>query len=197
MKSHTELVREFHDAFMVASPPNPRIPPEGIRKLRRDLIHEEAHELLLAEDPNEALDAIADLLYVVEGAAIAYGFSPEQVDAAFREVHRSNMTKIWPEDGPAPSGDDVGSVWHSPQHGGFIVTRTDGKIMKPPTYSPANLEPIVKGEINEASESAWNQEDHIAALEAAGAKMAVSCTDPAPVEAWLRLVRQNSGGPVT
>ena len=58
---------------------------------------------------------MADLLYVVYGTAVSYGID---MDPVFREVHRSNMSKV----------------------GGY--KREDGKWVKPPTYSPAVIEPI-------------------------------------------------------
>ena len=53
---------------------------------------------------------MADLLYVVYGTAVSYGID---MDPVFREVHRSNMSKV----------------------GGY--KRDDGKWVKPATYSPA------------------------------------------------------------
>jgi len=59
---------------------------------------------------------LADLLYVVYGTAVSCGIDMEPV---FREVHRSNMSKV----------------------GGH--KRADGKWVRPATYSPARLEPIL------------------------------------------------------
>jgi predicted HAD superfamily Cof-like phosphohydrolase len=59
---------------------------------------------------------MADLLYVVYGTAVSYGID---MDPVFREVHRSNMSKV----------------------GGY--KREDGKWVKPATYSPARIEPIL------------------------------------------------------
>lgn len=59
---------------------------------------------------------MADLLYVVYGTAVSYGIDME---AVFHEVHRSNLSKV----------------------GGY--KRADGKWVKPATYSPASLEPIL------------------------------------------------------
>jgi predicted HAD superfamily Cof-like phosphohydrolase len=50
----------------------------------------EEHEALAKGDKLKLLDALADLLYVVEGTAVCYGLP---IDAAFLEVHLSNMTK--------------------------------------------------------------------------------------------------------
>jgi len=65
-------------------------------------------------------DAIADLLYVVYGAALTFGIPTAEV---FAEVHRSNMTKL---------GDD-----------GLPIYRDDGKVLKGPHYSPPDLAPIL------------------------------------------------------
>jgi phosphoribosyl-ATP pyrophosphohydrolase len=63
------------------------------RLCRVHLILEEAAELAIAlAEGNEvkALDALADLEYVVKGTGVAFDLP---TDAAFAEVHRSNMTK--------------------------------------------------------------------------------------------------------
>jgi NTP pyrophosphatase (non-canonical NTP hydrolase) len=65
-------------------------------------------------------DGLADLLYVVFGTASAYGIN---MQAVFDEVQRSNMSKI-PEDG-------------------ILLRREDGKILKPATFSPADLAPVM------------------------------------------------------
>ncbi|MEC4688424.1 MAG: hypothetical protein VST64_08985, partial [Nitrospirota bacterium] len=62
---------------------------------------------------------LADLLYVVYGAAVSCGIDMEPV---FQEVHRSNMSKL----------------------GGY--KRADGKWVKPPTYSPASIQPILQAQ---------------------------------------------------
>ena len=139
---------EFHEKvwrFMVAmeqdTPRHPCIPISQVVALRYSLIYEENSELFEATSPLDALDAIADLLYVVHGAAIAYGFNGEQVELACAEVHRSNMSKFWkgyelplmPNDHTAKrvAGGQLGDV--------YVVTRPDGKVIKSPSYSPANL----------------------------------------------------------
>ena len=61
--------------------------------LRTRLIIEEAAELCIAlhqRDSIEVADALADLLYVVFGTAIAYGIP---IGPVFEEVHRANMSK--------------------------------------------------------------------------------------------------------
>jgi predicted HAD superfamily Cof-like phosphohydrolase len=87
--------------------------------LRERLIHEEFEELKEAMAKNDLAGIakeLADLLYVVYGTAVSYGID---MDPVFREVHRSNMSKV----------------------GGY--KRDDGKWVKPLTYSPAAIEPIL------------------------------------------------------
>ena len=140
----TEMVREFHCAFLVECPDKPELPGVEVTDLRWRLIDEENAELLEAPTVVEALDAIADLLYVVHGAALAYGFTGEQVDAAFAEVHRSNMSKLWTDDELANAPADC--IARPVGDGRFVVTRPDGKVVKSPSYSTARLEAIVGGD---------------------------------------------------
>ncbi len=98
--------------------------PVEVKELRCSLIEEEASEFREAVEAGDAVgvaDAIADLLYVVHGAALTFGIP---VKAVFAEVHRSNMTKL---------DDD-----------GLPIYRADGKVMKGPNFSPPNLQPILE-----------------------------------------------------
>ena len=133
-----ELVREFMRTYQQCIPERPFMPDPVTQNLRYRLIDEEAQELAEATNPQEYLDAIGDLLYVVYGAALAGGFSPHQVDAAFVEIHRSNMSKVWTDD----EIDSIPADCRSTRVGDnrHIVRRTDGKIVKSPSYSPARLE---------------------------------------------------------
>ena len=135
-----ELVREFMKTYQQLVPKIVILPDPVTQNLRYRLIDEEAQELSEATNAKEYLDAVGDLLYVVYGAALAAGFNPHQVDAAFVEIHRSNMSKCWSDDEicsiPADSRSTrVGDNRH-------IVIRSDGKIVKSPSYSPARLEII-------------------------------------------------------
>ncbi len=119
MTDEQRMVAEFHRTFGIAEESIPAIPDENIRSLRIRLIQEEFDELQEAMSRRDAVvvaKELADLLYVVYGTAVSCGIDMEPV---FREVHRSNMSKI----------------------GGH--KRADGKWVKPPTYSPARLEPIL------------------------------------------------------
>lgn len=142
MNNSMDLVAEFMATFQQKLPVSPEMPTPDVQNLRYRLIDEEAQELSESVDLVEYLDAVGDLLYVVYGAALAAGFSSWQVDAAVREIHRSNMSKCWSDDElncvPADSKSTrVGCNRH-------IVRRNDGKIIKSPSYSPARLAEIIK-----------------------------------------------------
>ena len=83
--------------------------------IRLALIQEELAELAYAwSEMNtvEVADAIADLLYVVYGTAVATGI---EIDEVFAEVHASNMTKEVKDGQLKPKGDgykapDIASI---------------------------------------------------------------------------------------
>lgn len=130
------LVREFHEKYDLARPQEPTPGDVELVRFRMRLIAEEYKEVrnefakLIAvmqhgQPGAERVDTIlgllgsllkelADLRYVVEGAAVSFGLD---IDSAYAEVHRSNMTK---------SG-----------------KRADGKVTKGPGYSPADMIPFV------------------------------------------------------
>jgi len=123
-----EQVKEFHTVYNLDtdSPPDYKL-----LKLRFDLIDEEVQEVAeeFAGLSNARLDAVrrehkvkltkelVDLLYVTLGTGVALGLPLVE---AFDEVHRSNMSKL---------GED-----------GKPILREDGKVLKGPNYSEANLE---------------------------------------------------------
>ena len=114
-----KMVLEFHKEFDIHIAETPSIPDEKTQALRVRLIQEEFDELKEAFKKNDLphiAKELADLLYVVYGTAISYGIDMEPV---FQEVQRSNMSKV----------------------GGY--KREDGKWVKPATYSPANIAPIL------------------------------------------------------
>jgi predicted HAD superfamily Cof-like phosphohydrolase len=119
MSDAQDKVEEFHRAFDIVVHLSPTVVDERTRELRIKLIQEEFEELreaLTQGDLESISKEIADLLYVVYGTAVSYGID---MDPVFREVHRSNMSKV----------------------GGY--KREDGKWVKPATYSPACIEPIL------------------------------------------------------
>lgn len=119
MADEQTMVETFHRTFDILVSPVPTVADGRTRELRVKLIQEEFDELkeaLAAEDLSSIAKEMADLLYVVYGTAVSYGIDMYPI---FREVHRSNMSKV----------------------GGY--KREDGKWVKPATYSPALIEPIV------------------------------------------------------
>lgn len=114
-KLQTQVI-EFHKKFDLEVRANPGMPvrSETVR-LRMSLIREEFRkfqEAVEAEDMIGVADALGDLAYVVYGAAASFGID---LGVVTDEIHRSNMTKLWPE----------------------------GKVVKPPSYSPADLERVL------------------------------------------------------
>lgn len=133
MKTNYELVREFQSEFN--APLDQTIDKEGI-DFRWDRIEEEwtevQCELVEAEFDIESfgyvtdsvrtnlLKELCDLLYVVYGTAATFGMD---IDGAFKEVHRSNMSKL---------GDD-----------GKPIKRADGKILKGNNYTVADVREFI------------------------------------------------------
>ena len=120
MTNEQAMVEAFHRKFEIVAQTAPTDVNEATQHLRIRLIQEEFDELKEAmATGNLAAVAkeMADLLYVTYGTAVSYGIDMEPV---FQEVHRSNLSKV----------------------GGY--KRADGKWVKPPTYSPADITSIVE-----------------------------------------------------
>lgn len=128
MTDEQAMVKEFHRTFDIVAHPTPTVVDEGTRELRIRLIQEEFEELkeaLAQGDLVSISKEMADLLYVVYGTAVSYGIDMGPV---FQEIHRSNMSKV----------------------GGY--KREDGKWVKPATYSPACIEPIMAEQVDQGVE---------------------------------------------
>ena len=131
-KTWIDCVREFNKAYSIPDFSTVNYWNECVDAIKEQmsLIDEEHNELKKAytdwyegpsTDMEEAiLDAICDSIYVLIGLALKMGFN---LDEAFAEVHRSNMTKL---------GSD-----------GKPVLRKDGKILKGPDFTPPNLRPFL------------------------------------------------------
>lgn len=124
-----EAVKEFMQKAGQEVPLALSIPDMRTMLMRHSLIREEAHELFVAIDSVYAMDtldhleqvadAIADLLYVTYGAAVAWGID---IDTVFEAVHNANMKKFGP-----------GSY-----------KREDGKWMKPPDWQPPDIKSLLQ-----------------------------------------------------
>ena len=141
-------VIEFHKAFGHPTPDAPTMPPLQRKMLRIELIREELAELTHAiqkEDLVEIADALCDLRYVCDGAAIEFGIAAK-FPALFDEVHRSNMSKACKDLAEAQAtakSETEQTQIHQSSTGGYIIRRLDGKVIKSINYSPAKLEPIL------------------------------------------------------
>lgn len=117
-----DRVREFHEVFGHPIADRPTL-EHARASLRIDLIDEELKELRMAVSSNDLVgiaDALGDLDYVVNGAALEYGIPLPEITA---EIHRSNMTKL--------------------DAGGNPVYREDGKVLKGEGYEPPRLSTIL------------------------------------------------------
>ena len=127
MKTTLEQVREFHETYGLPVKSAPDISDEKTNRLRINLLAEELEELQEALDNGdivETLDALIDLQYVLDGAFLSFGLQNKK-EAAFAEVHSSNMSKL---------GED----------GKPIRRESDGKVMKGPNYFKPNLVQFIK-----------------------------------------------------
>lgn len=92
------------------------------RQLRRDLLSEEYTEYLMAElndDLVETVDGLLDVIVIAWGTLLTY-VGEEKAKAAAAEVTRSNLSKVDGSLGP-------------------IITRGDGKILKPEGWTPPDI----------------------------------------------------------
>jgi predicted HAD superfamily Cof-like phosphohydrolase len=115
-----DAVNAFHEAFDLPRSTAPALPGTAVRDLRKSLLAEEWQEYLTAESEDdivEIADALADMIYIACGTAVAYGIP---LDKVFAEVHHSNMAKLVD---------------------GKVIRREDGKVLKPAGWKP----PDVKG----------------------------------------------------
>ena len=104
------------------------------------LIRNKSDELIasmLKGDLVGVADGLADVLYVVIGTAVAYGIDIQEV---FDEVHRSNLSK---------------TVWDEERQRWYIEKDEFGKGIKPDTYSPADIAPIINNQIDNGK--AWEE----------------------------------------
>lgn len=117
-----DKVKEFMKAGQQSTRTMPELADDSTARLRLDLIVEELNELfeaIFVRDIVGIADALTDILYVVYGTGHTYGID---LDACFKEVHRSNMSKF---------------------ENGLPVKREDGKIMKGKNYTPPDLERVL------------------------------------------------------
>ena len=91
-------------------------------KMRLSLVSEEFDEVCAAENQENLLKELADLVYVTYGYVATFGWD---LDAGLRRVHASNMSKLG--------------------YDGRPIFREDGKVLKGPNYQEPNLSDLVRG----------------------------------------------------
>lgn len=129
-----------------------------------DMLEEDSY--VFWEDKNQEIklsdiaDGCEDLKVVTEGTLVACGLVREPprtksgillptcyigVDPLFDEVIRSNWSKMWTEDElDVYLSDDECKKHQVTKHGDkYLVKDSSGKVIKSPSYSPANLQPII------------------------------------------------------
>ena len=154
------------------------LPPQNIRELRRTLIeseHKEFYDAWFAHDFVAIADALADMIYVIVGTAIAYGIP---LDKVWHVVQEANMSKLWtweqvcdkadpalrnlwpPEPFRGTGSLALGNGWQAQavRKDGALPDNDDqlrycvlnelGKVMKPPTWQEP--EPRIRVIIEEA-----------------------------------------------
>lgn len=143
----SEATREFHEFFGLPVRFLPTALPEDELALRKTLIKEEYDEFMEALDENDLIHAYkeaADLIYVVFGWDQHAGNLLSQV---FAEVHRSNMTKLWPCEACDGRGFYMNESCapqqttcpHCEGSGKEARYREDGKVLKSPDYEEPDL----------------------------------------------------------
>ncbi|WP_209319876.1 nucleoside triphosphate pyrophosphohydrolase family protein [Ancylomarina longa] len=120
-----DKVKAFHRAFGVPVEENPIIPSATRCELRQNILQEEVNELKNAWESGdliEVADALADIHYVLMGTVLEFGLKDLYAEI-FKEVHRSNMSKL--------------------DENGNPLYRHDGKVIKSDLYSKPEIESII------------------------------------------------------
>tara|TARA_R110000868_G_scaffold61718_2_gene187345 strand:+ start:1283 stop:1669 length:387 start_codon:yes stop_codon:yes gene_type:complete len=125
MREYIKMVEEFHIAFDQKDVKIPTVGPLKQGKLRYDLLSEETEEYIDAvREINlvEVADALGDQLYIIYGTILKHGLQ-NKIEEVFKEIHRSNMSKLGADGKP--------------------IYREDGKILKGPEYFKPNIKKIL------------------------------------------------------
>lgn len=166
MKTEQQQVAEWMQAFGQEVPDKVTMPSLEVRKLRARLILEEARETVTAlgvywdtdagrwnetNGTDHSLemiaDGIADSLVVLLGTAVACGIDIKPV---FDEVMCSNRSKMWTSEELEALKEDyfinkkVLNYTYKEYDKSIVGERRfilmlDGKVIKSPSYSPANI----------------------------------------------------------
>ena len=121
------LVKSWHKHFRVPVLDEPDLPSDRVA-MRLDILEEEVRELRNAVESGdivEVLDALCDIQYVLDGNFLEFGLHSLK-QAAFSEVHASNMSKLGENGKP--------------------ILRADGKVLKGPNFFRPDLAQFLKDE---------------------------------------------------
>lgn len=126
MKNKIAAVTLFHDTYGLDRQENPTASlPRAKNELRFNLMKEENEEYLEAANAGdlvEVADALGDMLYILCGTIIEHGMQ-DKIEDVFKEIQRSNMSKL---------GED-----------GKPIYRGDGKVLKGPNYFKPNIKEVL------------------------------------------------------
>ena len=152
MNKSLEQVKEFHALFNAPVLDLPQIPAKERCDLRISLISEELDELKEAIKNNdlvETLDALCDIMYVLNGTILEFGFQ-NIFDTAFNEVQRSNISKGCNSELEAQETiehyklKDGTRCYYKENNGKWLVYRkSDDKVLKSINYIRADLKAII------------------------------------------------------
>ncbi len=126
MRDYIQMVADFHTVFDQKDGNKPRLINGRDGQLRYSLLLEENNEYLEAVEKNDLVgiaDALGDQLYIIYGTILKHGLQ-SKIEQVFREIHRSNMSKLGADGKP--------------------VYREDGKILKGPGYFKPNIKDIIE-----------------------------------------------------
>jgi predicted HAD superfamily Cof-like phosphohydrolase len=116
-----DQVREFHEAFNHQCPAEPLLLEKTRVGKRYNWMIEELEEFHRAGSIHDQADAMVDLIYFALGTLVEMGVRPGRL---FDIVHEANMKKLWPD--------------------GKVHYAQDGKVMKPPTWTPPEPQLMVE-----------------------------------------------------
>ncbi len=118
------LVKQFNETYGVEMSDKPRLPTEVEAYRISELINEELYETEVELDNMrlpELAKELTDILYVTAQQMAVLGLP---IDALLREVQRSNLSKLGSNGKP--------------------IYRDDGKVLKGPDYSPADIISVLR-----------------------------------------------------
>jgi predicted HAD superfamily Cof-like phosphohydrolase len=125
MKKFIDMVAEFHTAFNMPDPQDYKQLTQAEYELRHRLLDEENREYLEACDADDLVgiaDALGDQLYIIYGTILKHGLQ-DRIEEVFKEIHRSNMSKL--------------------DENGKPILREDGKILKGKNYFKPNIKKVL------------------------------------------------------